>query len=247
MSVSRAAWEDAGRSGPILELQGAWKIYDLGEVEVEALRGVSLSIERGSYVAIMGPSGSGTSTLLNLLGCLDRPTRGELLLAGEPVADLEDDELADVRLKCMGFVFQSFHLLARRTALQNVMLPLIYAGRGHERARAVAALDRVGLSDRIHHVPSQLSGGQAQRVAIARAIVNDPQVILADEPTGALDTKSGAEIMGILDSLNERGITIIVVTHEAHIAQHAKRILRFLDGEIVSDADEAVYGPAPSG
>ncbi len=220
----------------ILELREAWKIYDLGEVEVAALRGISLTVERGSFVSIMGPSGSGKSTVLNLLGCLDRPTHGEVLLNGSPVADLEDDDLAEIRLRTMGFVFQSFHLLARRSALQNVMLPLIYAGRGREWRCAIEALERVGLADRIDHLPNQLSGGQAQRVAIARAIVNNPQVILADEPTGALDTQSGAQILDLLQELNRQGITVILVTHEPRIGQRADRVLRFLDGEIVADA-----------
>jgi len=223
--------------GPILELSDVWKIYDVGEIEVSALRGVSLKIRRGDFVAVMGPSGSGKSTLLNLLGCLDRPTYGDVHLRGRPVADLEDDELADVRLNCMGFVFQSFHLLPRRTAFQNVMLPLVYAGKGRERDKAFDALESVGLGDRVHHIPSQLSGGQAQRVAIARAIVNDPEIVLADEPTGALDTKAGAEIMDILSGLNERGITVILVTHESHIGRRARRILRFLDGELTADLE----------
>ncbi len=229
-----------GRNGfdpdaPLMTLQDIWKIYDLGEAEVHALRGVSLTIERGDYGAIMGPSGSGKSTLMNIIGCLDRPTAGQYLLGGRPVADLEDNALADIRRERMGFVFQSFHLLARRTAVQNVMLPLIYSGRGGKERRALAALDAVGIGDRAYHLPNQLSGGQAQRVAIARAIVNDPEVILADEPTGALDTKSGAQVMDILDSLNAKGITVIVVTHEPHVGERARRMLRFLDGQIVSD------------
>lgn len=226
----------ASGAGAVLELRDAWKIYDLGAVEVVALREVSLTIERGAFVSIMGPSGSGKSTILNLLGCLDRPTRGEVLLNGRPVADLEDDDLAEIRLRTMGFVFQAFHLLARRTALQNVMLPLVYAGRGRETARAIEALERVGLGDRLDHLPNQLSGGQAQRVAIARAIVNSPQVILADEPTGALDTQAGAQILDTLEELNRQGITVILVTHEPHIGQRANRVLRFLDGELVADA-----------
>jgi putative ABC transport system ATP-binding protein len=231
--------QDIERGAELLRVEDAWKIYDMGEVQIEALRGVSLTVRAGDYVAIMGQSGSGKSTLLNLLGCLDRPTQGEVYLAGRPVADLEDDELADVRLHWMGFVFQSFHLLPRRSALDQVMLPLVYARRSDREGRAIAALEQVGLGERLDHVPSQLSGGQAQRVAIARAIVNEPRIILADEPTGALDTRSGAEIMDILDGLNERGITVILVTHEAHIAVRARRVLRFLDGEIVADAEGA--------
>ncbi|MBD3175739.1 MAG: ATP-binding cassette domain-containing protein [Armatimonadia bacterium] len=236
---------DSQQGASLLELREAWKVYDLGEVEVSALRGISLTIERGSYVSIMGPSGSGKSTMLNLLGCLDRPTRGDVLMNGTSIADLEDDELAEIRLRTMGFVFQSFHLLARRSALQNVMLPLVYAGRGRDMDKAVWALERVGLGDRIEHLPNQLSGGQAQRVAIARAIVNDPEIILADEPTGALDTKSGAQILETLEELNSQGITVILVTHEPHIGQRASRVLRFLDGEIVADArGEAVSSVA---
>lgn len=226
----------APSNGALIELHEVWKIYELGDYEVNALRGVSLTIHRGSYVAIMGPSGSGKSTLLHILGCLDRPTRGQYFLDGKPVADLEDDALASIRLERMGFVFQSFNLLARRNALQNVMLPLIYARKPRRSELATEALVRIGLGDRLYNMPNQLSGGQAQRVAIARAIVNRPEVVLADEPTGALDTRSGEEIMDILDELNSQGITVVVVTHEAHIAERARRLLRFRDGQIVSDS-----------
>lgn len=225
-----------GDGAPLIDVRAIWKIYELGENQVNALRGVSLEIERGAYVAIMGPSGSGKSTLMNLVGCLDRPTRGDYMLAGQHVADLEDDELATVRLRRMGFVFQSFNLIPRRTALQNVMMPLIYAGKPHKAERAAEALASVGLGDRLYHLPSQLSGGQAQRVAIARALVNEPEVILADEPTGALDTHAGSEVMALLEGLNSRGITLIVVTHEPHIAQRARRVIRLVDGLVVADA-----------
>jgi len=234
-----AAPDSAGANGTLIDLRNVWKIYELGEIQVNALRGVSLVIERASYVAIMGRSGSGKSTLMNLVGCLDRPTRGDYLLGGQHVADLEDDELAAVRLRRMGFVFQSFNLLPRRTALQNVMMPLIYAGRPRKAEQAADALARVGLGDRLFHLPNQLSGGQAQRVAIARAIVNEPEVVLADEPTGALDTRSGAEVMTLLEALNARGMTLIVVTHEAHIAQRAVRVIRLVDGEVVADGTGA--------
>jgi len=230
-----SAPDPSGLNGALIDLRNVWKVYELGEVQVNALRGVSLLIERGSYVAIMGPSGSGKSTLMNLVGCLDRPTRGDYLLGGQHVADLEDDELAAVRLRRMGFVFQSFNLLPRRSALQNVMMPLMYAGRPRKAERAAEALARMGLGDRLFHLPNQLSGGQAQRVAIARAIVNEPEVVLADEPTGALDTRAGAEVMTLLEALNDRGMTLIVVTHEAHIAHRALRVIRLVDGEVVAD------------
>ncbi len=227
---------EAADGAPLIDLDEVWKIYEMGEFHVNALAGVSLRVDRGAYAAIMGPSGSGKSTLMNLVGCLDRPTRGDYALAGQHVADLEDDELATVRLRRMGFVFQSFNLLPRHSALQNVMMPLIYAGKSHKAERAAEALASVGLAERLHHMPNQLSGGQAQRVAIARAIVNDPEVILADEPTGALDSRSGTEVMALLESLNARGITLIVVTHEPRIAQRAGRVIRLEDGRIVADA-----------
>ncbi len=220
---------------PIISIRNLTKVYRLGEVEVPALRGVDLDIYRGEFIAIMGPSGSGKSTLMNLIGCMDVPTSGEYYLDGVDVRRLSKNDLARIRNKKIGFVFQAFNLLARATVLENVELPLIYAdgipGR-ERRARALRALELVGLADRAHFYPTQLSGGQQQRVAIARAIVNDPVVILADEPTGNLDTRTSVEIMGVFQDLNERGITIVLVTHELDIAQFAMRVVEMRDGQI---------------
>lgn len=222
----------------LIDARDLVKIYRMGVIQVCALCGVSLQVQRGEMLAIMGASGSGKSTLLNILGCLDTPTRGEYYLDGIPVATMDDDQLAYVRGRKIGFVFQNFNLLPRATALENVELPLIYSGvpPRRRRALALAALEAVGLADRIHHRPNELSGGQQQRVAIARAIVNQPAIILADEPTGNLDSRSGEEIMAIFQRLNaERGITIILVTHEHDIARHARRIVRLADGRVVDD------------
>jgi putative ABC transport system ATP-binding protein len=220
-----------------IDVRDVTKTYSLGDVKVEALRGVSFTIERGEYVAIMGPSGSGKSTLMNLLGCLDRPTTGEYLLDGTDVSTLGDDQLAAIRLKKLGFVFQGFNLLARTSALKNVALPLFYAGLGARarNAQAAARLGEVGLADRMDHKPSELSGGQQQRVAIARALVNDPAVLLADEPTGNLDSQTSEELMGLFEDLNDGGRTIIMVTHDEDVAGHARRIIRLRDGRIVDD------------
>ncbi|RFM25323.1 MAG: ABC transporter ATP-binding protein [Candidatus Thermochlorobacter aerophilum] len=221
----------------VIRIEGVTKEYKMGGEIVRALRGVSLSIYRNEYVAIMGPSGSGKSTMMNLLGCLDTPTSGRYEFNGKDVATMEDDELAEIRNKEIGFVFQTFNLLPRSTALQNVELPLIYAGVPAEerRKRALAALQSVGLGDRINHKPNELSGGQRQRVAIARALVNNPSIILADEPTGNLDSKTSADIMEVFESLYMQGNTIIVVTHEEDIARRARRIVRLRDGLIESD------------
>ncbi len=223
----------------VVQLQEIHKTYDSGEVPVHAVRGVTLDIAGGEFVAVMGASGSGKSTLMNLLGCLDRPTKGRYLLGGTDVSDLDRNELADLRNQKLGFVFQGFNLLARTTARENVELPMLYGRRRFSskevRDHALRSLDIVGLSNRADHFPSQLSGGQQQRVAIARALINDPQILLADEPTGNLDSKTAVEIMGVFQKLNEQGITIVMVTHELDIAHYCKRNLIMRDGRLVSD------------
>lgn len=221
----------------MIEVKDIVKRYVTGEIDFTALKGVSLKIEKGEFTSIMGPSGSGKSTMMNILGCLDRMDSGAYTLNGQNVSNLNDKQLAHIRNKEIGFVFQAFNLLPRMTVLENVELPMAYAGisKKERREKALIALDKVGLSDRVKHRPNEISGGQKQRVAIARAIVNTPAVIMADEPTGNLDTKSSVEIMRIFQDLNNEGATIIMVTHEADIARHTKRIVRFRDGEIVDD------------
>lgn len=223
--------------GRLIQIDHLVKTYLLGEVEVHALRGVTLEIRRGEFVAIMGASGSGKSTFMNILGCLDKPTKGTYILDGIDVSRLTRDELAHIRNSKLGFVFQGFNLLSRTSAIENVELPLLYGTSSikDREERAVSALTMVGLGDRVHHYPNQLSGGQQQRVAIARALVNDPSIVLADEPTGNLDSRTSVEVMGIFQELNEKGITIILVTHEPDIAQFAKRHIIFRDGRIKSD------------
>jgi putative ABC transport system ATP-binding protein len=224
-------------SAALIEIRDVTKVYRMGDVEVNALRGVSLHIERGEMIAIMGASGSGKSTLMNILGALDTPTSGEYLLDGQNVSRLSDGQLAEIRNRKIGFVFQSFNLLPRTTALANVELPLIYAGVSGGRAKCLKALESVGLADRVHHRPNELSGGQQQRVAIARALVNEPSLILADEPTGNLDSKAGEEVIGLFQQLNEeKGMTIVFVTHEPEIASHTRRIVRIHDGVIINDS-----------
>jgi putative ABC transport system ATP-binding protein len=225
----------------LIETRDLWKTYVMGSEEIHALRGVSIEIERGEYVAIMGPSGSGKSTLMNLIGCLDTPSRGSYLLNGKQVGQMNDNELARIRNEEIGFVFQTFNLLPRASALQNVELPLVYAGvpAKERQVRAKGALDKVELATRMAHRPNELSGGQRQRVAIARALVNNPSILLADEPTGNLDSKTGAEIMGLFARLHESGNTIILVTHEADIAAYAHRTIHLRDGQIEKDVKQA--------
>jgi putative ABC transport system ATP-binding protein len=225
----------------LIELRDVTRVYDTGDVQVRALAGVSLDVEGGEFVAIMGASGSGKSTLMNVLGCLDRPTSGSYRLAGEEVGTLGRDRLAEIRNRTLGFVFQSFNLLARTSALENVELPLLYtdASTAERRRRAEAALARVGLAGRKHHHPNQLSGGQQQRVAIARALVNEPRIILADEPTGNLDSRTSLDVMALLQSLGDSGITVVLVTHEPDIACHATRVVEMRDGAVRSDARQA--------
>jgi putative ABC transport system ATP-binding protein len=223
---------------PVIEVDEVQRVYRLGEdVEVRALAGVSLAIARGEFVAIMGSSGSGKSTLMHILGCLDAPTAGRYLLDGVDVRDIPEDDLADLRNRKIGFVFQSFNLVARTSAVANVELPLAYAGLGRRerRARAVAALAAVGMEDRLHHLPSELSGGQQQRAAVARAIVTDPAIVLADEPTGNLDSHSTEEILAIFDRLNAEGRTVVLITHETDVAARARRVVRLADGRVLSD------------
>jgi putative ABC transport system ATP-binding protein len=240
---------------PVIQLEDITKVYQMGEVEVHALRGVSLRVEPGEMLAIMGPSGSGKSTLMNVIGCLDQSTAGAYWLDGEEVDELDDDNLAQIRNRRIGFIFQTFNLLARTTALENVSLPLIYAGvpRAERLRQAQAALESVGLGDRISHTPTELSGGQQQRVAIARALINQPSIILADEPTGNLDSGSGREVMAILQQLNrERGITVVLVTHDQSIARHTSRIVHLYDGRVVEEErvaqpSDALVGEAAAG
>lgn len=232
----------------VIEIEHITKVYHIGDIEVHALRGVSMQVCERELIAIMGPSGSGKSTLMNIIGCLDKPTDGQYFLGGQDVGKMDDNELATIRNQKIGFVFQNFNLLARTSALANVELPMVYSRipRKERHRRAIAALESVGLGDRIHHKSNELSGGQQQRVAIARALVNEPSIILADEPTGNLDSKSGAEIMAIFQRLNdENGITIVFVTHEPEIARHTRRIIRLADGKIISD--EPVRQPKLAG
>jgi len=236
-SRSESGNGNAPGTAPVVETRDLEKIYRMGDVEVRALRGVSLAIEPGEFIAVMGASGSGKSTFMNLVGCLDRPTRGSYLLNGRDVGKLSRDQLARVRGQQIGFVFQGFNLLPRTTAVENVELPLLYQGvAARERhRRAAEALQRVGLGDRLDHTSAQLSGGQQQRVAIARALVNRPSLLLADEPTGNLDSRTSVEVMGIFQELNEQGLTVLLVTHEQEIAEHGRRVVTFKDGVVLSD------------
>ena len=224
----------------LLDLKKKKKNCKQDKIVVPVLKDINISIDEGEYVAIMGPSGSGKTTLMNIIGCLDRPTEGEYFLEGRSIVNYTENQLSDLRLKTLGFVFQSFNLLPKQTALDNVALPLSYAGIPVKKRRQIAfkTLQRVGLADRVNFKPSQLSGGQQQRVAIARALVNNPKIILADEPTGALDSRSGTQVMKLFQQLNDEGVTVIMITHDANIAGHAKKVLRILDGEIADDSQE---------
>ena len=226
---------------PIVQLVDVWKTYNTGSVPVHALRGVSVSVYQGEYISIVGPSGSGKSTFMHVLGCLDVPTSGRYLLAGTDVSHMDEEQLAHVRNRRIGFVFQQFHLLSHLSAWRNVELPLIYAGvdRKTRRARALTALEHVGLADRVDHLPTQLSGGQQQRVAVARALVTEPDLLLADEPTGNLDSRSSADVLGMLDELHRAGRTIVLITHEQDVAEAAERIMRFRDGRFVGQTEAA--------
>jgi putative ABC transport system ATP-binding protein len=237
LSSVQAYRQDLVDTGIVIKTSELWKTYEMGAEHLHALRGVSIDIHKGEYVAIMGPSGSGKSTLMNLIGCLDTPSKGSYWLAGRLVSQLDDDELAYIRNKEIGFVFQTFNLLPRATALHNVELPMIYNGTAAEErlGRAKSALDQVDLGDRMMHKPNELSGGQRQRVAIARALVNNPSILLADEPTGNLDSQTGEEIMGLFARLHGQGNTIILVTHESDIAAHAHRVIRLRDGKVERD------------
>ena len=224
----------------LLELKHIYKNYKQDKIVVPVLKDINISIDEGEYVAIMGPSGSGKTTLMNIIGCLDRPTEGEYFLEGRSIVNYTENQLSDLRLKTLGFVFQSFNLLPKQTALDNVALPLSYAGIPVKKRRQIAfkTLQRVGLADRVNFKPSQLSGGQQQRVAIARALVNNPKIILADDPTGALDSRSGTQVMKLFQQLNDEGVTVTMITHDANVAGHAKQVLRILDGEIADDSQE---------
>jgi putative ABC transport system ATP-binding protein len=233
----------------LIDIRDVTKVYQMGQEMVHALSGVTVGVERGEYVAIMGPSGSGKSTLMNLVGCLDTPTSGSYVLNGREVARMTDDELAAIRNQEIGFVFQTFNLLPRTTALQQVELPLVYSGlaRKERKERAVKALEAVGLGDRMSHQPNEMSGGQRQRVAVARALINNPSILLADEPTGNLDSQTGSEIMALFEQLNRRGNTIVLVTHEEDIAAHARRIVRLRDGKVRDDVPNPRHAEVGAG
>jgi putative ABC transport system ATP-binding protein len=236
-SFGKSQRQSAGPNGHIIDMAGITKVYDTGKVKVEALRGIDLTVRKGEFVAVVGPSGSGKSTLLNLLGCLDTPSDGDYRLSGEPVAGLDRDQLADIRNRRVGFVFQNFNLLPQLSALENVEMPLLFGGVGRRerRKRALEQLDAVGLADRVEHKPTELSGGQMQRVAIARALAMNPDIVLADEPTGNLDTGSGSDVMSVLTELWGQGATLIVVTHDKALARRASRMVEIRDGLVVED------------